>query len=95
MNNQIRDLLFWVKPTVGRDLRALHLSKELLKLKNVISPSFATHLRNLAHTKHTVQHCSILHIFEYVMRPCGFQYKYCVFQVDTQLVSTVILDNHM
>ena len=93
-NNQIRDLLFWVKPTVCRDLRALGFSIRVLKHQNVICVSFATHCHILVHTKHRVQHCSVWRIFECIINSCAFQFKYGVFRGDTQLVSTVIHDNH-
>ena len=93
-NNQIRDLLFWVKPTVCRSLRVLGFSKRVLKHQIIICISFTTHCHILAHTKHSVQHCSVWRIFECVINSCAFQTKYCVFRADTQLVSTVIHNHH-
>ena len=93
-NNQIRDLLFWVKPTVCRDLRALGFSIRVLKPRNAICVSFATHCPILVHTKHRVQHCSVWRVFECVINSCALQLRHGVFRGDTQLVSTVILDNH-
>ena len=93
-NNQIRDLLFWVKPTVCRSLRVLGFSKRVLKHQIIICISFTTHCHILVHTKHRVQQCSAWRSFECVINFCAFQTKYCVFRADTQLDSTVIHDNH-